>query len=395
MGSIFLHGARRRRGAAAAVVAGLCCARAAWAAAPAEAAAATKAAAPSGDADLDTAKTCQSINGVVKCGGDAGTEWIVQFGSHRNDEIKGLAIDASTERVYAAGTTMGAIGGEHRGFGDVWMAGITHGGEHEWSTQIGTSKEDTIAGLAAGDGHVVGGGLTYGHWGEEGNSGMMDGRGDRAESVPFGLVTSLKKTTPAVRRRETYRAVQRRETYRRRSSRLGARSAQVARALGRPGPGPVGPAPRRRRRGRAPGGVRAQGFYYRHRGRRVALVVLRGGADVRPRRRPPRRQRLGRPPAQALRDGRRVVRGVSRRGRLASMDGADRLREVGYGGGRRGDGERVRGLRVRPDVLSPRGASSDESRRRRGRDVDIPWRRRRGWDAAVRSRPARASGTGK
>ena len=45
-----------------------------------------------------------------------------RFGSHRNDEITGLAIDASTERVYAAGTTMGAVGGEHRGFGDVWMA---------------------------------------------------------------------------------------------------------------------------------------------------------------------------------------------------------------------------------------------------------------------------------
>ena len=70
---------------------------------------------------------------------------------------------------------MGAIGGEHRGFGDVWMAGISHGGSHEWSTQIGTMKEDTIAGLAAGDGHVVGGGYTYGHRGDEGNSGMMDG----------------------------------------------------------------------------------------------------------------------------------------------------------------------------------------------------------------------------
>ena len=54
--------------------------------------------------------------------------------------------------------------------------------------------------------------------------------------------------------------------------------------------------------------------------------------------------------------------------------------------------------------------SLDESRRRRGRDVDLPWsrggaaaatwifrgvesRRRRGRDADVRSRPARASGT--
>ena len=125
---------------------------------------------------LDNAdQTCTSINGVVKCGGEEGTEWIVQFGSHRNDELRALAIDASTERVYCAGSTMGAVGGEHRGYGDVWMAGISHAGEHEWSTQIGTNREDNVEGLAAGDGHVVGGGWTYGHWGEEGLAGTMDG----------------------------------------------------------------------------------------------------------------------------------------------------------------------------------------------------------------------------
>ena len=44
---------------------------------------------------LDNAdQTCTSINGVVKCGGEEGTEWIVQFGSHRNDELRALAIDA-------------------------------------------------------------------------------------------------------------------------------------------------------------------------------------------------------------------------------------------------------------------------------------------------------------
>ena len=37
------------------------------------------------------------------------------------DELRALAIDASTERVYCAGSTMGAVGGEHRGYGDVWM----------------------------------------------------------------------------------------------------------------------------------------------------------------------------------------------------------------------------------------------------------------------------------
>ena len=111
------------------------------------------------DDTLDNAdRTCTSIHGVVRCGGEAGTEWIVQFGSHRNDELRALAIDASNERVYCAGSTMGAVGGEHRGYGDVWMAGISHSGEHEWSTQIGTNREDKVEGLAAGDGHVVGGG---------------------------------------------------------------------------------------------------------------------------------------------------------------------------------------------------------------------------------------------
>ena len=53
-----------------------------------------------GEDSLDNAdQTCTSINGVVRCGGEEGTEWIVQFGSHRNDELRALAIDASTERV--------------------------------------------------------------------------------------------------------------------------------------------------------------------------------------------------------------------------------------------------------------------------------------------------------
>ena len=51
--------------------------------------------------------------------------------------------------------------------------------------------------------------------------------------------------------------------------------------------------------------------------------------------------------------------------------------------------------------VRPRGSSTDGSRRRRGRDVDIPWRRvrgdvsrrRRGRDVDIPSRPARVSGT--
>jgi hypothetical protein len=136
--------------------------------------------------EIDHTQSCVSINGIVKCGEEGGTEWIVQFGSTRNDEVKGLAIDASTERVYVVGHTFGALGGEHRGYGDIWMAGIAHNGQHEWSTQIGTDREDHIAGLAAGDGHVVGGGHTYGHWGEEGSSGQMDGWRGRWDDMGRG-----------------------------------------------------------------------------------------------------------------------------------------------------------------------------------------------------------------
>ncbi|MED5280644.1 MAG: hypothetical protein VYA10_04100, partial [Verrucomicrobiota bacterium] len=63
--------------------------------------------APFARTDPNSAGVRTSINGVVKCGGEEGTEWIVQFGSHRNDELRALAIDASTERVYCAGSTMG------------------------------------------------------------------------------------------------------------------------------------------------------------------------------------------------------------------------------------------------------------------------------------------------
>ena len=83
---------------------------------------------------------------------------------------------------------------------------------------------------------------------------------------------------------------------------------------------------------------------------------------------------------------------------------------VAYGAAAGGEPKSLRKF-YRFNVLSPRGCAADESRRRRGRDAEIPWRRgtprpgrRRGRDAhiprrrgtprakdvAIRWRPARA-----
>ena len=37
------------------------------------------------------------------------SEWVVQFGSSRNDELRGLSVDASTGRLYAGGVTQGSV----------------------------------------------------------------------------------------------------------------------------------------------------------------------------------------------------------------------------------------------------------------------------------------------
>lgn len=137
--------------------------------------------------EVDHTESCVSIGGEVRCGTGGHSEWVVQFGSSRNDELRGLSVDASTGRLYAGGVTQGSVGGEHRGFTDVWLAGISAAGEHEWSTQIGTKKADEIAGVAAGAGDVVGAGLTFGSWGPQGNAGMMDAWRGRWDSRGRGI----------------------------------------------------------------------------------------------------------------------------------------------------------------------------------------------------------------
>ena len=165
-------------------------------------------------------------------------------------------------------------------------------------------------------------------------------------------------------------------------------------------------------RGRGRRGLRGQRLERDHRRR----VLVRCLEDEQARR---RRRGVERPGELGRRDPRGLGRGPlepRRRHQMRRADNRDRGAALRVRGARGGGGPRPRA-----DVRAPRGCSSDESRRRRGHDVDIPCRgaaaaatwifpvatrprprrgysaeaiRGRGCDVEVRSRPAHAlSGT--
>ena len=93
-------------------------------------------------------------------------EWLVQFGSERNDEVSSVTV--GHKRIYAGGTTQGALGGEQKGFGDVWLSAFGEDGASQWSRQLGTAKGDELAGLGSLDEDAVcAAGSTFGDWGHK------------------------------------------------------------------------------------------------------------------------------------------------------------------------------------------------------------------------------------
>ena len=91
--------------------------------------------------------------------------WSRQLGGSGED--KGLAVTATADGVWVAGSTSGAMPEQaHAGGLDGWAALLTDAGELTWLDQVGTSSTDQVTGLVARpDGSVVAVGHTAGDLG--------------------------------------------------------------------------------------------------------------------------------------------------------------------------------------------------------------------------------------
>jgi hypothetical protein len=73
--------------------------------------------------------------------------WVTQIGTAGYDESAAVAADASGN-IYTAGFTSGSLGGVLAGSYDGFITKHSHAGELLWKTQLGTTVNDRIEGLA-------------------------------------------------------------------------------------------------------------------------------------------------------------------------------------------------------------------------------------------------------
>ena len=93
--------------------------------------------------------------------GAEGAIWTRQFGSERDDDARGLAVDAEGN-VILAGTTTGTLPGQtSAGFADAWVTKHDSSGSLQWTRQFGSTEEaadsgEDVATDSAGNIYVVG-----------------------------------------------------------------------------------------------------------------------------------------------------------------------------------------------------------------------------------------------
>jgi len=100
--------------------------------------------------------------------------WVRQFGSPLGDGIFALATDKSGN-VYAAGHTLGSLGGPNQGSWDVFLAKFDPNGKRLFLKQYGTRNWDKVTGLGIDSaGNLYVGGFTYGAFPGQSNQGDRD-----------------------------------------------------------------------------------------------------------------------------------------------------------------------------------------------------------------------------
>ncbi len=87
--------------------------------------------------------------------------WIKQLGTAGEDDAYSIAVDRH-DRIYLAGYTSGALGGENAGGNDAWLAQYDADGNQHWLCQLGGAGDDEANGVAiAPDGEIYIIGYTY------------------------------------------------------------------------------------------------------------------------------------------------------------------------------------------------------------------------------------------
>ncbi|HTQ07578.1 MAG TPA: SBBP repeat-containing protein [Polyangiaceae bacterium] len=99
---------------------------------------------------------------LVKIDANGNTAWTQQFGTDGNDDVFGIATDASGN-VYVSGSTAGSLGAASQGDDDIYVRKYSTAGAIIWTKQFGSSGNDGGTGIAVdGAGNVVVTGETYG-----------------------------------------------------------------------------------------------------------------------------------------------------------------------------------------------------------------------------------------
>lgn len=136
----------------------------------------------------------RSASVVVRSLARGTTLWTRQFGVLQGDVARSVAVGPERE-VVVAGTTFGALVGEHRGLEDAFVRRYLADGALDWTRQYGTVDRDVPLAAAVGPaGEVAVGGFTYGAL-EDGYTGdgnafvrVLDAAGEIQWTRQFGSV---------------------------------------------------------------------------------------------------------------------------------------------------------------------------------------------------------------
>lgn len=138
--------------------------------------------------DLGGANTGSYDIWLAKYDTDGNQQWIKQFGTSGDDATfaDGIEID-SQDNVFLTGYTDGNLGGTNAGSSDAWAAKYDSDGNQKWIQQFGTSEYDSASTVSAD---------TYGNLYVSGNTGGS--LGDSNAGSYDGWVTKLEADTGAI-----------------------------------------------------------------------------------------------------------------------------------------------------------------------------------------------------